>query len=525
MRRPRTAATAALLFVPIVAGGFLLQEVPVRQSARLFDQVFSIVTTRFVDTVPAASAYERAARGLVNQLNDPYSELLAPSAREEFARGTNGRYGGIGMLLEEVQGGVGVARVFPHTPAEEAGVREGDRIVAIGDSSTRGWGISRVSEALRGQPGSGVAVTFMRPGVAEPIRSRFTRRIVRIHAVPYSMIVEGGIGYIPLQTFNENAAGEVRDAVEQLRRSGARALVLDLRGNGGGIVEQSLSVASLFLRQGQEIVRVRGRDEREEVARSEEPPAEASMPLVVLTDESSASASEIVAGALQDHDRALVVGGTTFGKGLVQSVFPLDGGYALKLTTGKWYTPSGRSIHRDRTASRSSTQAKDAARDTAQESLPREARPQYRSSAGRVVYGGGGITPDVAVAGDTVSSAEREYLRAAAPKAQAITGVVHEYALELKNGLRPDFKVTTTWLAELSRRLAAAGAPIDPHHARGAVEFYSRELEHQIARAAFGDAGAKRRELPYDRQLMRAVELLRGAGSQEALFVAAEGRR
>src|ERR671914_2227940 len=357
MPRPRTAAATALLLVPIAAGGFLLQEAPVRQSARLFDQVFSIVTDRYVDSVPAAMAYERAARGLVDQLDDPYSELLAPSAREEFARGTNGRYGGIGMLLEEIQGTVGVARVFPHTPAEEGGVREGDRIVAIGDSSTRDWGLSRVSDALRGTPGSPVTVTFLRPGVTDPIRSKFTRRIVRVPAVPYSMMIETRVGYIPLQTFNENAADEVREAIEQLRRAGARGLILDLRENGGGIVEQSLAVTGLFLREGQEIVRVRGRDSREEVARSEEPPVESSMPLVVLADESSASASEIVAGALQDHDRALVVGQTTFGKGLVQSVFPLDGGYALKLTTAKWYTPSGRSIHKDRAVQRSGSNA------------------------------------------------------------------------------------------------------------------------------------------------------------------------
>jgi carboxyl-terminal processing protease len=521
MRRSRTAATTALLLVPIVAGGFLFQEVPVRQSARLFDQVFSIVTDRYVDSVPAAMAYERAARGLVEQLDDPYSELLAPSARDEFARGTNGRYGGIGMLLEEIQGTVGVARVFPHTPAEEGGVREGDRIIAIGDSSTRDWGLSRVSDALRGQPGSRVTVTFLRPGVTDPIRSKFTRRIVRVPAVPYSMMIETRVGYIPLQTFNENAADEVREAIEQLRRAGARGLILDLRENGGGIVEQSLAVSGLFLREGQEIVRVRGRDARDEIARSEEPPVEPSMPLIVLTDESSASASEIVAGALQDHDRALVVGQTTFGKGLVQSVFPLEGGYALKLTTAKWYTPSGRSIHRDRTVQRTG-QAAGTARDSLSDSTTRFARPQFRSDAGRIVYGGGGIIPDVIVGSDTVTTAEREYLRSAAPKAQTITGIVHEYALELKGQVRPDFKVASAWLTELYRRLAAAGAPIDPRHAQGASRFYARELEHQIARAAFGDAGAKRRELSYDSQLTRAIALLRGAGSQDALFAAAE---
>ena len=155
MPRPRTAAATALLLVPIAAGGFLLQEVPVRQSARLFDQVFSIVTDRFVDSVSAASAYEWAARGLVEQLDDPYSELLAPSAREEFGRQTNGRYGGIGMLLEDIHGTVGVARVFRIRRRKRAAAGS-DASLPLGTSATRDWGLSRVSDALRGQPGSRV---------------------------------------------------------------------------------------------------------------------------------------------------------------------------------------------------------------------------------------------------------------------------------------------------------------------------------------------------------------------------------
>src|SRR3712207_2570953 len=204
MPRPRTAATTALLLIPIAVGGFLLQEAPLRHNARLFDQVLSIVTDRYVDSLPAAAAYERAARGLVEQLDDPYSELLAPSAREEFGRTTNGRYGGIGMLLEEIQGVVAVGRVFPHTPAEEGGVREGDRIVAGGSSSRGGGGLARVPTARRGGPGSQGPAPCPPPGVREPSRSRSTRRIVRVPAVPFSMMVDNRVGYIPLQTFNEN---------------------------------------------------------------------------------------------------------------------------------------------------------------------------------------------------------------------------------------------------------------------------------------------------------------------------------
>ncbi|HEY9229025.1 MAG TPA: S41 family peptidase, partial [Gemmatimonadaceae bacterium] len=349
MPRFRTAAAATLLVVPIVAGGFLLQEPPVRANVTLFDQVRSIIERQYVDSVGTAATFEKAARGLVRELNDPYSELLSPKQSEDFNRSTGGRYGGTGMLIGEPSRGVIVVdRVFPNTPAEEAGVREGDRILSVDNNSTDTLQIGQVSELLRGLPRSQVAVTFARPGVMERLKFTFTRRQVRVPAVAYTGLFSGDVGYIPLQTFNENTADEVRDAVEQLTKQGAKGLVLDMRDNGGGIVEQALEMTSLFLREGQEIASVRSRNQASEVLRSAGPHLALTVPLVVLVDGGSASATEIVAGALQDHDRALVIGSNSFGKGLVQSVFPLSGGYHLKITTGKWYTPSGRSIHRER---------------------------------------------------------------------------------------------------------------------------------------------------------------------------------
>src|SRR6266571_7625905 len=180
MPRLRTAAAATLLVVPVVAGGFLLQEPTSRANGTLFDQVFSIVSHQYVDSVSPNAAYEKAARGLVKELNDPYSELLSPKESEDFSRGTNGRYGGTGMYIGEQQGTIFVERVFPHTPADEAGVREGDRIVSVDGMPTQDLHLDQVSDKLRGEPGSQVAVTYARPGVAEPIKLRFTRRIVRV---------------------------------------------------------------------------------------------------------------------------------------------------------------------------------------------------------------------------------------------------------------------------------------------------------------------------------------------------------
>lgn len=526
MPRHRTPLVAILLLVPIVAGGFFMQEPPARANVRLFDQVLSLVSRQYVDTVPDADLMARAARGLVRELHDPYSELFTPRESDEFARGTNGRYGGTGMLLAEEQDAVvTVQRVFPNTPAEDAGVAEGDRIVSIADSSATGWGLTKVSDRLRGTPGSRVVVTFARPGVVQPIRLTFTRREVHVPAVAYSADMQG-IGYIPLQTFNENAAEEVAAAVRQLTSRGIKGLVLDLRDNGGGIVEQSLAVSSLFLDEGQEIASVRARGQEDEVLRAEGAPIARGLPLVVLTNGGTASAAEIVAGALQDHDRALVLGNTTYGKGLVQSLYSLDRGYALKLTTGKWYTPSGRSINRERRITddgrlqegRLADGRITDGGDTVETEATRAARPKFRSDGGRVVYGGGGIVPDFLVAEDTVTALEEEFLRELAPNAQAVQIALQQYSLELYRGVQPGYVAPPEWNAELRRRLHRAGVTIPPRFDTVATRIFGAELDHRVARRAFGDANAKQRALASDVALSRALDLLRRSPTQQDLL-------
>ena len=524
MLRPRTAAAASLLLIPMVAGGFFLQKTPIRATPRLFDQVISLVASRYVDSLQGSAIFEKAAHGLVRELNDPYSELLAPKQNDEFNRSVGGRYGGVGMLLEEQKTtgttSVVVSRIFPHTPAEYGGVREGDRIVQVDSLSTIDLKIDKVSDALRGIAGTTVRVTFARPGVTEPVKLAFKRAIIHVPAVPFATMLGDKVGYIPLQTFNENTAEEVEAAAAKLVGEGARGLVLDLRDNGGGIVEQSLAVSSLFLKQGQSIVNVRSRSTADEVARASDQQLPSQPPMIILTDGGSASASEIVAGALQDHDRALVLGTTSFGKGLVQSIFPLDAGYALKITTGKWYTPSGRSIHRERTLMPDGRFV-EARPDSLETESEKRARPKFSSDGGRTVYGGGGITPDLIVPDDTLTTNEQELLRSVAPKAQAFVTVLNQYAFELKSSAPRDFSVTPAWRTELRRRLSAAGVTIDPKFEPSAIRILDRELDRRVARLLLGDAGAKRRALADDHQLARAVSLLGAARSQEELFATA----
>lgn len=546
MHRRRRAAIAVIILVPLLAGGFVLQERS-REGARLFNQVLSLVSERFVDTLNTETLYEQAARGLLQQLNDPYTQLMTPAELRRFSTETGGRYGGTGMQIEEIQGFITVNRVFPHTPAEAAGIMEGDRIIQVEGNSTRGWTTAEVADSLLGTPGTRVRARFGRPGVAQPIDVTFTRAVIRIPAVPYAIMLDGDIGYVPLQGFNESATADLRESGRRLQREGARGLILDLRGNTGGILDQSLEVANLFLPRGREIASVRGRGMPPQVFVTESRAAFSEIPMIVLVDGRSASASEIVAGALQDHDRALIVGTSSFGKGLVQTLFNLDGGYALKMTTAKWFTPSGRTIQKERRLvdgvleevepdsaaierlreelrRRGETVPEHVAEmpDSLVQRAIRDARPVYRSAAGREVYGGGGITPDVIVTGDTLTSEEREFLRAVTPHAPTWRAALHEIALGLRGSVSRDFTVQQSWREDLFRRLTAGGVQLQRRQFEEALPWIDRQLERDVARVTFGDSLARRRDLPHDAQLRTALDLLRRGGSQKDLFTYAQ---
>ena len=517
MSRSRKSTLIGLALIPLMAGGFVFQQSESQQGARLLDQVLNIVSSRFVDTVDQATLYEKAARGLIHELNDPYSVLLSPKELSTFNAQTNGRYAGIGMEIAETQGFITVQRVFPHTPAEQAGVQEGDRINFIDTTNIRGWTVSQTSDALKGNPGSKVRVRFSRPGVPELIPITFTRAIINIPAVPYAIMLDSKIGYIPLLQFNESARDELENSITRLSREGARGIVIDLRGNPGGILDQSLSVSNLFLKKGQQISSIRARNGENQTFVASDDPIAPTIPLVLLTDGRSASASEIVAGALQDHDRALIIGTTSFGKGLVQSVFPLEGGYALKMTTAKWYTPNGRSIQKERKLLPSGDFV-EVMPDSLETDSVRRSRPKFRSDAGRIVYGGGAITPDIIVRPDTLTTAEQKVFNAFAPKTADVRVTLMDYALELKKTVRPDFTVPPAWRQEFYRRLQAKGVTVDQTQYEQASPEIDRLLGNTVARLAFGDSTAKRRSVPDDNQLMHALQVLKQSASQKDLF-------
>jgi carboxyl-terminal processing protease len=363
-------------------------------------------------------------------------------------------------------------------------------------------------------------VKFLRAGVAEPIPVTFTRADVRIPAVPYAIMLDGKIGYIPLQQFNETATDELEEAVKRLTSEGAKGLVFDLRGNGGGYLDQAGTVANLFLKKGMEISSVRGRAGFQEVLTANDNPVAPEIPLIVLTDGRTASASEIVAGALQDHDRAVIVGTTSFGKGLVQTVYPLEGGYALKMTTAKWYTPSGRSIQKERKLLPDGSFV-EVLPDSMETYSVSRSRPKFKSDAGRIVYGGGAVTPDVIVQPDTLTTEEQKLLNALAPKAQLVRSTLINYAVEQKGKVQPGFAVTKAQRDEFYNRLVAQGVKVDKTQFEAGGSEIDRLLGSSISRIAFGDSTAKRRDVKDDAQVRRSLEMMKQVQAQRDLFALA----
>jgi carboxyl-terminal processing protease len=301
---------------------------------------------------------------------------------------------------------------------------------------------------------------------------------------------------------------------------GARSIILDVRDNGGGSLDQALLISSFFVPHGSELASVRERTGPPEVYTATHNPLTTTVPIIVMIDGGSASATEIVAGALQDHDRALILGTTSFGKGLVQSLYPLDGGYALKLTTGRWYTPSGRSIQKPRKLLPDGRLV-EVLPDSMESDSVRRARPVFHSDHGRVVYGGGAITPDLVITGDTLDDAERAFIAAIAPSSQAAYLATYGVAQRFSAHVEPDFTVQPAWRDTLFAHYQAAKVPVDRARFDAARPLIDRMLADRIAELAFSDSAAFRRRIPDDRQLTRALDLARHAHSQADLFTLA----
>lgn len=515
-RRVRASAVAGLFLLAVLSGAWLVDRgsrtgaFTAYEAAHLYEQVYQHVATDFVDTVSDSALYRKSVDGMLYELHDPYSVFLSPQRFSRLSEIVSGDYVGVGIAVDLRGGAIVIVAPLPGGPAERAGVQAGDRIVKIDGKSTDGWTGEEASKVLRGRPGSTVVLEIDRPGATVPITLTVTRDTVHQSAVRRTAMLSGDVGYMDVKAFSDSTGSEVSHAVEALLARGMKSLIIDLRSNPGGLLSEGVKMSELFLDPGQRIVQMKGRIPTANLTFADSGKQRwPAMPITVLVDGRSASAAEIVAGALQDHDRAVLVGRPTYGKGSAQSVFPFGAAGGLKLTTAIWYTPAGRSI---------SKLMPDPDDPDAQSALP---RTRYRTDGGRSVYGAGGITPDV-LAGDTITApVEAALVRELAAKAGVFRDEVNAIALEAKakhSVTSPDFVVTPAMREDLWRRLVARGVKLSRFTYDQAQTAVTRILGTEIVRLSFGVEAEVRRRATYDAALAKAIQLAEGAKTQADLL-------
>lgn len=356
----------------------------------IFNSLYKELQTNYVDSIDAEKSINTAIAAMLNDI-DPYTEYFPASQQEDITMMTSGEYAGIGSVILEKPGkGVFISEPYEGSPAQVAGLRPGDRITMVDSDSVTTWHSAQVSEKLKGQAGTTVKVVVSRPYVTDSILTfDITRQKIQLPAVPYYGVVRDNIGYINLTSFTDKAATDVRNALLELKKDPrVKSIVLDLRGNRGGLLEAAVKIVGLFVPKNTEVLRTRGKGLlNEKVYKTTSAPVDTEIPLAVFIDGGSASSSEITAGALQDLDRAVIIGNRSFGKGLVQSTRPLPYDGVLKVTIAKYYIPSGRLI-----------QAIDYSRrnpDGSVARIPDSLTNVFKTAHGREVRDGGGITPDI----------------------------------------------------------------------------------------------------------------------------------
>ena len=392
LKNKKTRRIIILSLVAVLSFGFVAlkdKEFEIVKNLEIFCSLFNELDRFYVDDTKPDVLIKTAIDGMLASL-DPYTTYIPEEEMEDFNFMTTGEYGGIGALIRKAGNYAMIEEPYENFPAQVAGLKAGDTIVFINGVSTKDKKISDVSELLKGTPNTTLKITIKRLGTKGELEKSIVRQKISISNVPYYGMVDNGIGYMRLSGFTKDAGLEAREALTKLKESGAKAIILDLRGNPGGLLVESVNVANLFVPKNQEVVSTRGKVKQwDNVYKTSDDPVDISIPLVVLTNRGSASASEIVAGALQDLDRAVIIGQRTFGKGLVQTTRPLSYNSQLKVTTAKYYIPSGRCIQ----AVDYSHRNEDGSVGYVPDSLIRE----FSTLHGRKVFDGGGIAPDISI--------------------------------------------------------------------------------------------------------------------------------
>src|SRR5215475_9945049 len=471
-------------------------------AVKQFTRVLDVVQSNYAEPVDVdKEVYQGAIPGMLRVL-DPHSNFFDARQFALLREDQRGRYYGVGMIVAPRDNHTVVMAPYVGAPAYNAGLRPGDVIVKVDDKSTDGLTTSEVADMLKGQKGTVVKIVVTREGYNEPLTFTVTRGEIPRHSVDIAFLIKPGIGYVRLSSFNETTDHEIADALKDLNASSLDGLILDMRGNPGGLLNEAVAVGDMFLEKNQLIVSHHGRASQEHRYYAVRGNQGNTVPLVILVNNNSASATEIVSGAVQDHDRGLVVGETTFGKGLVRTVQPLSENTGLALTTARYYTPSGRLIQRD-------YKSISLYEYHYERKVPEHPTEVKLTDSGRQVTGGGGITPDINVPAPKLSKLEENMIRADVffPYEAGVGGFTRFY-LGTRPNITKDFQVDDSVMKSLREYMAKKNVHYTEAELAENLDWIKRKIKQEVFLSVFGQQEGFKVELEADPQVQKAVEAI-----------------
>jgi carboxyl-terminal processing protease len=471
-----------------------------QSAVRDFTRVLDVVQNNYAEPVDVDKAvYQGAIPGMLRML-DPHSNFFDAKQFALLREDQRGKYYGVGMVVAPRENHTVVMAPYVGAPAYNAGLRPGDVIMKVDEKATDGLTTSEVADLLKGPKGTVVKITVAREGYAEPLVFTVTRDEIPRHSVDIAFLLKPGIGYIRLSGFNETTDREIAEGLKQLNASQLDGLIFDMRGNPGGLLNEAVAVGDMFLDRGQLIVSHRGRSSPNRPYVAIRGNQGVTVPLVILVNNNSASATEIVAGAVQDHDRGLIVGETTFGKGLVQTVTPLSENTGLALTTARYYTPSGRLIQRD-------YKSISLYEYHYERKVPEHPTEIKLTDSGRQVTGGGGITPDIVVAAPKLNKFEESLFRADVfiPVETGVGGFTRYY-LGSKPTITKQFEVDDAVMKSFRDYLAKHNVHYTEPELAENQDWIKRKIKQEIFMSAFGQQEGFKVLLEADPQVQKAVD-------------------
>jgi carboxyl-terminal processing protease len=516
IRTRRTLFSLIVFFAVCALGGMVLSQQVGAQSAqdestfrdglKSFSAVYDIVAKNYAEPLtgemPDKAIYDGAIPEMLHTL-DPHSSFYDPKAYAKMKEDQHGKYYGVGMLIQPQNGKVVVVYPIENSPAFRAGVHPGDVITSIDGASAQGMNSDDVANRLKGPRGTKVNVTMTRVGASSPLNFDLVRDEIPNASIDLSYEIKPGIGYLHIRQFQETTGREFDDAVEAFGPN-LKGLVLDLRGNPGGVLVEAVSVCDRLLKRGQVIVSQRGRAFPEQVYRATHGNEGDAFPIVVVVNRGTASAAEIVSGALQDHDRALIAGETTFGKGLVQTVYTLSDNTGLALTTYHYFTPSGRLIQRNYNG----VSLYDYYYNHDQQPQDDKDREVKLTDSGRTVYGGGGITPDIKIEAPKSNPFQDLLL-----ERDAFLGFTEDYLAH--RTANKDFQVDDAVMGEFKQYLAAQNYDYTPQELEANIDWVKMNVKASIFATQFGLTSELKVKADWDPEIQQALGLMPQAAQLE----------